>query len=117
MQHVTILFENPNSGKLHNLAEKCHSLNTDLDKFAIAKINKANEVEFLSKGLIFKPTDSLDQLMFDNRFELFVDTYAAEKALGQVINKNDHSVAHYLYQVSSLNRSNDTITLNIVKKF
>lgn len=119
MQHVTIIFENPISNTPHHLSEKCHSLTSDLDKFVLAKVDSNDDVQFLSNCLNFKPIQDLTDLMFDNRFELFADTYAAELTLRNV---NQHhpsepTPSYYLYQVSLLNRTNDTLTLNVIKKF
>lgn len=112
MQHVIVLFEDPTTSTYKQFSQKCHTLDSDCNKFLIGRIGADNQVEFLSKNKQFRTENQLNELMFDNRVSLYSDTYTAELALSKL--KNNTQM--FIYQVTTRKNQSDAIILSIVKK-
>ena len=113
MNYVNLEFENPVDGSVNNFRDKCHSLDSDIGKFAIARFasSQADQVEFLNKNH-FHPIEDLNQLLLDNRVTLFDDIHAAllkKCAIERLNAKSDFKFS--IYKVSVIERNNDTVTL------
>lgn len=112
MQYIIVLFEDPITGSHKQFSQKCHTLDSDLNKFLIGQIGEGEQIEFLSKNKLFCAEDQFNELMFDNRVALYSDTYTAELA----INKLKNNAQKYIYQVTTKKEQPDAIILSIVKK-
>lgn len=114
VRYVSILFDSPASSSLTNCSHKCHFLDTDVDKFLIAKKTTAGQTEFFSKSRSFTPEAELNQSLFDNRFTLYANSHEAHADFCEFARHMIPGEQMLVYQVCNSSHDQDQIHLKVI---